>query len=1232
MRSPSFVIAGLLLTGASIVTAGSSSTGPVHAAGPDSTTTLVITGPGGSGSFGSTIVVLANGNYVVTDPTFDLGASTDVGAIYLYDGATNQVISQLTGSHTNDQVGTGDVVEVGNGNVVITSPLWANGATATAGAATWVNGTTGLSGQVSAANSLVGTNTDDRVGQDGVEVLTNGNFVVMSQSWRNGPADNAGAVTFGTGAAGVVGAVTPANSLVGTVGNDIVGRVRALSNGNYVVGSPSWGLNDLGAATWGNGTTGTVGAVTSTNSLIGGTANDRIASNGITPLATGNYVVVSPNFSNTAPVAASAGAATWGNGTGGTHGVVTVANSLVGTTAQDIVGSFGVTALTNGAYVVSSQLWGPADVGAATWGSGATGVKGAVSAANSIVGSTSGDSVSDNGVYALLSGNFVVNSPHWDNIGAPNAGAATWGNGSLGSAGAVSASNSMVGAFANDLLGNGPTVPLANSDYVVVSPNWGTNDVGAATWGSGIGGTVGLLGSINSIVGTHPNDHVGSSGVVGLTTGNYVVISPQWTTGLGAVTFGKNDGTSHAAVSAGNSLVGSTSGDFVGGTGVTPLSNGNYVVGSPNWKNPVTGATSAGAATWGSGSTGVSGPVTVANSLVGTSPSDDVGVDTVALPGGRYMTRAAGWTNPATGAAGVGAMTWLDGSAPSSGPVTAANSFVGTTANDQVGNGTYTVLPDGHFAVASPFWDNGSIVNAGAVTLAGVNGITGMISATNSARAIVATPNIYPVDGFTKDHSVLVDTGMNNLIVLQLDVTSPVFGAAPPVTAVAPLGANATAVTFVDPAATDNRGAPAVACAPSSGSVFAIGATQVSCTATDGSGLTASTAFTVTVVAPPAGSDFLPLAPARLADTRPTGATADGSFAGSGPLVGGSEIAVVVAGRGGVPANAVAVSVNVTVTEARAAGYVTVYPCGAGRPTASNLNYSAGGTIPNAVLSQVGAGGAVCVFSSQTVHMVIDVNGVFPPTTSYVAINPARVLDTRIGQTTVDGVQQGTGPVAAGSVTPLKIVGRAGVPAGASAVVLNVTVTEPALDGYATVYPCGTEPPTASNLNYTVGLTIPNLVVAKIGTDGSVCVFSQGATHLVADVLGFFPANTSYVALQPARVLDTRSAHQTVDGLGAGTGLRPGGTVTVLHVAGRGGVPVGAATAVLNVTVTEPTAAGYVTVYPCGIDAPLASNLNFTAGQTVPNAIFTKIGTNGDVCLFNSQPTQLIADVAGYFP
>ncbi|MEY2521620.1 MAG: hypothetical protein QOJ66_185 [Ilumatobacteraceae bacterium] len=117
----------------------------------------------------------------------------------------------------------------------------------------------------------------------------------------------------------------------------------------------------------------------------------------------------------------------------------------------------------------------------------------------------------------------------------------------------------------------------------------------------------------------------------------------------------------------------------------------------------------------------------------------------------------------------------------------------------------------------------------------------------------------------------------------------------------------------------------------------------------------------------------------------------------------------------------------------------------------------------------------------------------------------------------------------------------------------------------------------------------------------------------------------------PARLLDTRPGSTTVDGLFAGGGIRPGGSILELNVAGRGGVPPDASAAVLNITVTQPATAGFVTAFPCGVEVPTASNLNFVAGDTIPNAVIAKIGTSGKVCLFTNVPTHLIADVAGYF-
>ena len=259
------------------------------------------------------------------------------------------------------------------------------------------------------------------------------------------------------------GAVTAANSLVGSKANDYVGDggVTALTNGNYVVRSTSWdyfsAVIDAGAVTWGSGTAGVVGAVSTANSLVGSKASDMVGS-GVTALTNGNYVVRCPYWDNGLVV--DAGAVTWGNGVAGVIGVMSAAKSLVGSTAKDNVGSGGVTALANGNYVVRSPSWANGvvvDAGAATWGSGASGVVGAVSAANSLVGSKTADLISRSGVSALADGNYVVSSTNRASDLVANAGAVTWGDGAAGTVGAVTAINSVLG----DVAGGGPTMVFA---------------------------------------------------------------------------------------------------------------------------------------------------------------------------------------------------------------------------------------------------------------------------------------------------------------------------------------------------------------------------------------------------------------------------------------------------------------------------------------------------------------------------------------------------------------------------------------------------------------------------------------------------------------------------------------------------------------------------------------------------------------------------------------------------
>ena len=264
----------------------------------------------------------------------------------------------------------------------------------------------------------------------------------------------------------------------------------------------------------------------------------------------------------------------------------------------------------------------------------------------------------------------------------------------------------------------------------------------------------------------------------------------------------------------------------------------------------------------------------------------------------------------------------------------------------------------------------------------------------------------------------------------------------------------------------------------------------------------------------------------------------------------------------------------------------------------------------------------MCLFSTQSAHLIADVAGYFSSSGSlFTGVSPARVLDTRSGNGAA------LGKLVGGSTVVLQVAGRGGVPvSGVSSVMLNVTVTEPGGDGYVTVFPCGSGVPGASNLNYVAGQTIPNLVAVKTDSLGRVCLFSTQSAHLIADVAGYFSSSGSlFTGVSPARVLDTRS------GNGAALGKLVGGSTVVLQVAGRGGVPVsGVSSVMLNVTVTEPGGDGYVTVFPCGSGVPGASNLNYVAGQTIPNLVAVKTDSLGRVCLFSTRSTHLIADIASY--
>ena len=384
-----------------------------------------------------------------------------------------------------------------------------------------------------------------------------------------------------------------------------------------------------------------------------------------------------------------------------------------------------------------------------------------------------------------------------------------------------------------------------------------------------------------------------------------------------------------------------------------------------------------------------------------------------------------------------------------------------------------------------------------------------------------------------------------------------------------------------------------------------------------------------------------PLPPARILDTR------IGLGGVTGRLGPGGTLSMLVAGSGGVPSTGFdAVVVNVTVTDTTSPGFLTVYPQEDPRPNASNLNWVAGQTVANLVQVAVRGSGRLTLYNAAGyADVVVDVSGYVPATTTapgpdgrYNALVPARLLDTR------DGTGGYRAPIGPRQTIALQVAGRGGVPStGAAAVVLNLTATDAtgAPSSFLTAYPTGLPVPLSSSLNFTAGQTVANRVVVKLGVGGQVNLYNAaGSVDAVADVAGWYTDGiaasngSTFTGVTPVRILDTRI------GTGGISGQVPAGGTIAVTVAGRGGVPLMSSTSpvpptavVLNVTATNPTAgSSFLTVFADGAPRPATSDLNFTAGRSVPNLVVARLGSNGLVDVYNAAgSTDVIFDVVGWY-
>ena len=346
---------------------------------------------------------------------------------------------------------------------------------------------------------------------------------------------------------------------------------------------------------------------------------------------------------------------------------------------------------------------------------------------------------------------------------------------------------------------------------------------------------------------------------------------------------------------------------------------------------------------------------------------------------------------------------------------------------------------------------------------------------------------------------------------------------------------------------------------------------------------------------------YNPVSPVRVADTR------DGHGVRAGVVTAGSVLPVPMAGIGPVPADATGVVVNLTAAGAQQAGYLTAFPCGAAAPSASNLNVSAGEVRANLATVALDATKSMCIFSSTTTDVVVDLAGWYGADGSaYQPSTPDRVFDSR---------------QAGGAGTTFTVP----VPA-AAAVTVNLTVTNPAAAGYLTAYPCGMDAPLVSNVNFTPGQTVANLATVRVGQANSICLSSPVPTNVIVDLAGSFATDGgTFTSAVTSRFLDTRT------GIGGWTGEADAMQRIEVQIAGTRGIPAGSTSAVVNLTATGATAAGFVAAYPCDQATPTVSNLNFDGGAAVANLATVRLSSTGTLCLTASARTHLIADVAGWY-
>jgi hypothetical protein len=379
--------------------------------------------------------------------------------------------------------------------------------------------------------------------------------------------------------------------------------------------------------------------------------------------------------------------------------------------------------------------------------------------------------------------------------------------------------------------------------------------------------------------------------------------------------------------------------------------------------------------------------------------------------------------------------------------------------------------------------------------------------------------------------------------------------------------------------------------------------------------MTNNFAVTGVFVQPGHGLQFNALAPCRVVDTRQ-----------SGPIQGGTAQSFTLPQLGcGIPAGALAYSVNVTaVPRAGRLGFLTIWPSGEAQPSVSTLNSPDGRTKANAAIVPAGSQGAVSVYVTNTTDVILDINGYFSTpaqgTLQFFPLTPCRIVDTRNGN-------QG-GSLQAGMERDYTIGGACGIPTGAAAYSLNVTVlpTQGSLD-YLTVWPQGTTQPVVSTLNDSTGTVVANAAIVPAGNNHATAFYAHNHNiDLLVDTNGYFAApgtgGSSFYAPAPCRVYDSRNV---------GNGQPFQGTRVVSVVGSPCAPPSNANAFVFGATVLPANGPlGFLTLWPDSQLQPTVSTLNARDGLITSNMAIVP-NADGSIDAFASALTQLILDISGYF-